>query len=215
MQPRILLAHVPWRDISQLLLWLATAGATSLTVPRRYIQIARSAYHLAPLLLFFLSARTLNAPYGRLLIRILLSIPFFPVSSLSSVLSEYTVRRASSLFRHAREPLISADFARRVDPWNPCSCLSPAPTRAGNFHPFSRLPSTFYHLPSLFSFLSCRVSFASIRRRFSPELRLARTSETRNDLCRRRFLAMRSTAVDVMNATSKDVVVYSRFREPG
>lgn len=148
MQPRILLAHVPWRDISQLLRWLATAGATSLTVPRRYIQIARSACHLAPLLPFF---SPLNAPYGRLLIRILLSIPFFPVSSLSSVLSENSVRRASSLFRHAREPLISADFARRVDPWNPCSCLSPAPTRAGSFHPF--LSPSVYILPSAFSLL--------------------------------------------------------------
>lgn len=64
----------------------------------------------------------------------------FPPPSTSSV----RVRRASPLFRHAREPLISADFARRVDPWNPCSCLSPAPaSRAGSsFHPsFSLFPS--------------------------------------------------------------------------
>lgn len=88
-------------------------------------------------------------------------LSFFPPPSTSSVLrrGEPRVRRASPLFRHAREPLISADFARRVDPWNPCSCLSPAPARAGtSFHPSFLLalsfspsappPSTHFLLPS-------------------------------------------------------------------
>lgn len=81
---RISLAHVPWRDISQLLRWLEEAGATSLTVPRRYIQMGR---YLAPILLFsppppHVYAHTRRSPP---LIRFLLSIPFFPPST-SSVL---------------------------------------------------------------------------------------------------------------------------------
>lgn len=46
-------------------------------------------------------------------------------------------------FRRAREPLISADFARRADPWNPRGYLSPG----GSFLSFSLSP--FLPLPLL------------------------------------------------------------------
>jgi len=41
-------------------------------------------------------------------------------------------------FRRAREPLISADFARRADPWNPRGYLSPG----GSFLPLPVDPGT-------------------------------------------------------------------------
>lgn len=108
-------------------------------------------------------------------------LSFFPPPSTSSVLrrGEPRVRRASPLFRHAREPLISADFARRVDPWNPCSCLSPAPARAGtSFHPSFLLALSFSpsapsssssSLHSLsFAFVSTRRSRRKVFRRYRP-----------------------------------------------
>lgn len=116
--------------------------------------------YLAPILLFspptpHVYAHTRRSPP---LIRFLLSIPFFPPST-SSVLRrrEPRVRRASPLFRHAREPLISADFARRVDPWNPCSCLSPAPARAGT------PPSTLLSFSSSVSFSPTHFLLPSFR----------------------------------------------------
>lgn len=54
-------------------------------------------------------------------------------------------------FRRAREPLISADFARRADPWNPRGYLSPG----GSFLSFSLfLPSS---LPPSYSAIPSRV----------------------------------------------------------
>lgn len=90
------------------------------------------------------------------------------LSSFNLLCPTPRVRRASPLFRHAREPLISADFARRVDPWNPCSCLSPAPARAGtSVHPsFSLFPSRLLFDSLSFAFVSTRRSRRKVFRRY-------------------------------------------------
>lgn len=143
---------------------------------------------LAPILLFFPPLRPPTSTHTHTPDALLLPfdfyfpfLSFFPPPSTSSVLrrGEPRVRRASPLFRHAREPLISADFARRVDPWNPCSCLSPAPARAGtSFHPSFLLALSFSpsapsssssSLHSLsFAFVSTRRSRRKVFRRYRP-----------------------------------------------
>lgn len=122
--------------------------------------------YLAPILLFsppppHVYAHTRRSPP---LIRFLLSF----LSSFNLLCPTPRVRRASPLFRHAREPLISADFARRVDPWNPCSCLSPAPARAGtSVHPsFSLFPSRLLFDSLSFAFVSTRRSRRKVFRRY-------------------------------------------------
>lgn len=130
--------------------------------PRRYIQMPgrrRSACHLAmpsdpphPLpSLFSLSA--LSSALGALLsatpwsIRVTLAPRFYFSSS-----PPLPFRPGRLSFRPAREPLISADFARRADPWNPRGYLSPG----GSFLSFSlspTLPLLLFCYPVTRSFL--------------------------------------------------------------
>lgn len=82
---------------------------------------------------------TPNVRLTRLLYVWLSRASLFPSAAFLSSFSPSAVS-----FRRAREPLISADFARRADPWNPRGYLSPG----GSFLSVSLPP--LWHLDSLF-----------------------------------------------------------------
>jgi len=119
------------RDISQLLRWLAAAGATLLTVSA---SIYSNSPPLPPLdlpscggLLLPDPSSPSAPPYSR--VTRLTCGSLAPHFFLSVFLFLFAFSRVS--FRYAREPLISADFARRADPWNLHGYLSPG----GSFCP--------------------------------------------------------------------------------